>query len=154
MDSLNGSGTNCKELLTYYNTPNSFAHCWCAVIKYGNIVWHYPTFFRFSREKGIKTVNFCFKSVLSQWQGGGKQMSSVQQELQIWSEGALNNIELIWMNSIFAQILGKLIKIKCLKFEEFWKFEQKKSKFSLVRNPLTSQKLARYSRSLSHRFGW
>ena len=35
-------------------------------------------------------------------------MNPVQQELQIWTGGALNIIELIGMNSIFAQILGKL----------------------------------------------
>ena len=35
-------------------------------------------------------------------------MSPVQQELQTWTGGALNIIELIGMNSTFAQILGKL----------------------------------------------
>ena len=35
-------------------------------------------------------------------------MSPVQQELQIWTGGALNIIKLIGMNSTFAQILGKL----------------------------------------------
>ena len=39
-------------------------------------------------------------------------MSRVQQELQIWTEGALNIFKLIGMNSTFAQILGKLKKNK------------------------------------------
>ena len=34
-------------------------------------------------------------------------MNPVQQELQIWTGGALNVIKLIGMNSILAQILGK-----------------------------------------------
>jgi hypothetical protein len=36
----------------------------------------------------------------------------VQQEPQIWTGGALNIIRLTGMNSTFAQILGKLKKIK------------------------------------------
>ena len=35
-------------------------------------------------------------------------MSPVQQELQIWTRGALNIIKLIEINSTFAQILEKL----------------------------------------------
>ena len=35
-------------------------------------------------------------------------MSSVQQELHIWTGGTLIIIELIGINSTFAQILGKL----------------------------------------------
>jgi hypothetical protein len=37
-------------------------------------------------------------------------VSPVQQELQIWTGGALNITKLIGMNSTFAQILGKLKK--------------------------------------------
>jgi hypothetical protein len=39
-------------------------------------------------------------------------VSPVQQEPQIWTEGALDIIKLIEMNSTFAQILGKLKKNK------------------------------------------
>ena len=82
-------------------------------------------------------------------------MSPVQQELQIWTGGALNIIKLIGMNSTFAQILGKLKK-KNKMSENLKNFEnlkeKKKSKFSLVLNPLTSQKLARCSKPLSNRF--
>ena len=42
-------------------------------------------------------------------------MNPVRQELQIWTGGALNIIKLIGMNSTFAQMLGKLKKIICLK---------------------------------------
>jgi hypothetical protein len=58
------------------------------------------------------------------------------------------------MNSTFAQILEK---IKINKMSENLKnlenLKEKRSKFSLVFNPLTSQKLARCSKPLSHRFG-
>ena len=87
-----------------------------------------------SRREEIPIIN------LTQWLGGGKKVSPVQQELQIWTGGALNIFELIGMNSTFLQILGKFRK-------------NKMSKFSFVLNPLTSQKLARCSRPLSHRFG-
>ena len=39
-------------------------------------------------------------------------MSQVQQELQIWTKGALNIFKLIGMNSTFAQIRPELIKNK------------------------------------------
>jgi hypothetical protein len=39
-------------------------------------------------------------------------VSPLQQELQTWTGGALNDIKLIGMNSTFAQILGKLKKNK------------------------------------------
>jgi hypothetical protein len=42
-------------------------------------------------------------------------VSPVNQELQIWTEVALNIIKLIGMNSTFAQILGRLKEIKHLK---------------------------------------
>jgi hypothetical protein len=45
-------------------------------------------------------------------------VSPVQQELQIWTGGDLNIIELIGMNSTFAQILRKL---KNNKLSENWK---------------------------------
>jgi hypothetical protein len=81
-------------------------------------------------------------------------VSPVQQELQIWTGGALNVIKLIGMNSIFAQILGKLKNNKLSRnLKNFENLKEKKSKFSLVLNPLTSQKLAKCSRPLSHRFG-
>jgi hypothetical protein len=81
-------------------------------------------------------------------------VSPVQQELQIWTGGTLNIIKLIVMNSTFAQILGKLKNNKMSEnlknFENLT--EKKESKFSLVLNPLTSQKLDRCSRPLRHRF--
>ena len=53
--------------------------------------------------------------MLAQRLGGGKRVNPVQQELQIWTGGALNIIKLIGMNSTFAQILEKLRKKRCLK---------------------------------------
>ena len=80
-------------------------------------------------------------------------MSRVQQNLQIWTEGALTIFELIGMNSTFAQILGKLKKNKMFEnLNNFENLKEKKSKFSLVLSPLTSQKLTRCSRLLIHRF--
>ena len=81
-------------------------------------------------------------------------MSKVQQELQNWTGGALNIIKLIGINSTFAQILGKLKNNKMSEnLKNLENLKEKKSKFSLVFNPLTSQKLPRCSRPLSHRFG-
>ena len=81
-------------------------------------------------------------------------MSPLQEVLQTWTGGALNIINLIGINSTFAQILGKLKKDKMSEnLKSLENFKEKKSKFSLVFNPLTSQKLPRCSRPLSHRFG-
>ena len=53
---------------------------------------------------------------IAQWLGGGNKLTQyVQQELQIWTEGALNIIKLMEMNATFAQIFGKLKN----KFEPF-----------------------------------
>jgi hypothetical protein len=81
-------------------------------------------------------------------------VSPVQQELQIWIVGTLNIIKLIGMFSTFAQILGKLKTNKMFgNLKNFENLTEKESKFSLVLNPLTSQKLARCSRPLSHILG-
>jgi hypothetical protein len=81
-------------------------------------------------------------------------VSPVQQELQTWTGGALNIIKLIGMNSTFAQISGKLKKNKMSEnLKNLENLKEEKSIFSLVFNQLTSQKLPRCSRSLSHRFG-
>jgi hypothetical protein len=81
-------------------------------------------------------------------------VSPVQQELQIWTGGALSIIKLIGMNSTFAQILGKLKNNEMSEnLKNLENLKEKESKFSLVFNPLTSQKLPRCSRQLSHRFG-
>jgi hypothetical protein len=80
-------------------------------------------------------------------------MSPLQQELQNWTGGALNVIKLIEINSTFAQILGKLMKNKMSEnLKNFENLKGKKSKFSLVLNSLTSQKLARCYKPHSHRF--
>ena len=81
-------------------------------------------------------------------------MSRVQQELQIWTEGASNIFKLIGMNSTFAQIIGKLKKDKMSEnLKNFKDLKEKKSKFSLVVSPLTSQKLSRCSRLLIFKSG-
>jgi hypothetical protein len=81
-------------------------------------------------------------------------VSPVQQKLQTWTGGALNIIKLIGMNSTFAQILGKFEKNKMSEnLKNLENLKKKESKFSLVFNPLTSQKLPRCSRPLSQRFG-
>jgi hypothetical protein len=81
-------------------------------------------------------------------------VSPVQQDLQTWTGSALNIIRLIAINSTFAQILGKFKKNKMSEnLKNLENLKDKKSKFSLVFNPLTSQKLPRCSRPLSHRFG-
>jgi hypothetical protein len=81
-------------------------------------------------------------------------VSPVQQELQTWTGGALNIIKLIGINSTFAQILVKLKNIYMSEnLKNLENLKEEKSIFSLVFNPLTSQKLPRCYRSLSHRFG-
>ena len=56
-------------------------------------------------------------------------MSPVEQELQIWTGGALNIIKLIGINSIFAQILGKFKKNKMSKnLKNFENLKEKKVK--------------------------
>ena len=74
-------------------------------------------------------------------------MSPLQQELQDLTEGASNIIKLIGINSTFAQILGKLLINKISKnLKNLENLKERRSDFSLVLNPLTSQKLARCNR--------
>ena len=56
-------------------------------------------------------------------------MSPVEQELQIWTGGALNIIKLIGINSTFAQILEKLKNNKMSKnLKNFENLKEKKVK--------------------------
>jgi hypothetical protein len=81
-------------------------------------------------------------------------VSPVQQELQIWTGGTLNINKLIGMNSKFAQILGKLKNNKMSEnLKNFENLTEKRVKIQPCAHPLTSQKLARCSRPLTHRFG-
>ena len=63
-------------------------------------------------------------------------MSTVQQELQIWTGGALNIIKLIGMNSTFAQIMGKLRNNKIYKnLKNFENLKEKKVKIQPCAQP-------------------
>ena len=60
-------------------------------------------------------------------------MTPIQQELQNWTGGAFNIIKLMGMKISFPKIWGELKKNKNVwKFEEFWKFEEKKSQSSAL----------------------
>jgi hypothetical protein len=63
-------------------------------------------------------------------------VSPVQQELQIWTGGALDIIKLVGMNSTFAQILGKLRNNKMSEnLKNFENLKEKKSKIQPCAQP-------------------
>ena len=83
----------------------------------------------------------CYGSQLPQWvvYRGQPPVMPIQQEHQNWTGGALHIIKLMGMKISFSKILGKLKKIKLSEnLREFRKFEEKKSKFCPVLNPVTS----------------